>query len=53
MEGAGCVGCAVEVLGAGVAWGRGSVEKLVGEGKGVEDYSCVEWVGRRLCFVWE
>ena len=25
MEGAGCVGCAVEVLGAGVAWGVFSV----------------------------
>ena len=34
MEGAGCVGCAVEVLGAGVAWGGGLVGGLVDGSKG-------------------
>lgn len=33
MEGAGCVGCTVEVLGAGVAWwvGEGLVVVFLGE----------------------
>ena len=52
MEGAGCVGCAVEVLGAGVAWGVGLVWVWFGVGGGGGRLLCVGRVGRRLGLFW-